>query len=267
MLPLLALAVALVVPASHESTVANAAKTSVWVGVRIHTVPSDAFKALTAESEEPAKESTEEDGGECSGFVANDKWADVQPGWATNVPDELLIVTAKHCTSTDHYNFLGVDLGYVDKTPTDVHFYDGAVGDVDGIYADPIADVAVLRVRLYGKHEPVAYTRKEAPKGGERLFAWGSPENQYFTYSDVTAMGQTLNPNIIGIGDDDKALLSQEAGDWLVSCASCAAGISGGPVFDYHGHVVGTFVASLTDGMGLIVPGPTLLRALQQAKF
>src|SRR5271165_3777033 len=93
------LAIGLIVPVSHETTIARAAKTSVWVGIRLHVVPSDALKELTAESEDPAKETIEEEVGLCSGFVISDKQADVQAGWRTNQPDTMLIVTAKHCTT------------------------------------------------------------------------------------------------------------------------------------------------------------------------
>lgn len=263
------LAVALIVPVSHETTVANAAKTAVWVGIRVHDIPSEEYKQMTADSEDgAAKETTVEDGGECSGFVAEDVRPDVQPGWISNVPDELLIVTAAHCDGDEHLSFLGIDLGEVVTTPTDVHFYDGQVADVSGVYKDPVADVAILRVHMYNHHEPVAYARKAAPFGGEKLFDWGSPENQYFTYTDATAMGQTLNPKIIGADDDDsQKFLAKEAGDWLVECASCAPGISGSPMFDQHGHVVGIYVANLDAGLGMIVPGPTVLRTLQTAKF
>jgi S1-C subfamily serine protease len=268
MIDALTLFLAFLSPPSHESTVANAARTSVWVGVRVKESPTEAYQQITADSPNgQAKEETHEDGGMCSGFVADDRPADVKPGWATTEPDTLLIVTAKHCTGSTMNSFLGIDLMLVTLTPTDVHFYDGAVGDIDGIYVDPVADVAILRVHLYGKHEPVAYTRKAAPVGGERMFAWGSPQNQYFTYSEVIAMGQTLNEKIIGLDEDDKRILDEEAGDWLVSCASCSAGISGGPVFDYHGLVVGTYVATLDGGIGMIVPGPTILRTLQTATF
>ncbi|MEM6627507.1 MAG: serine protease [Pseudomonadota bacterium] len=111
------------------------------------------------------------------------------------------------------------------------------------VYVDPEADVAILRARIDAPAHPLADT---PPAAGERGLAFGFPQGRpAVVQAEMRGVRRAQ-----GAGD---FVLTDRTSEWRVEAVSRSDirsldGISGGPVLNAAGEVVGVAMASRRDG-------------------
>jgi S1-C subfamily serine protease len=116
-----------------------------------------------------------------------------------------------------------------------VHTFDGRVRRAEIIGADPLADVAVIKVTPDGTLVPAMRATGERPQQGDRVFAFGSPFGFKFSMSEgiVSGLGRTARSAFGGAG----------LSNYIQTDAAVNPGNSGGPLVDVRARVIGMNVA------------------------
>lgn len=120
----------------------------------------------------------------------------------------------------------------------DVQFHDGQVRRAEIVGADPLADIAVLRVGKGPGLFPMRRATGERVEQGDRVYAFGSPFGFKFSMSEgiVSGLGRTARGWINFAG----------ATNHIQTDAAINPGNSGGPLVDARGRLVGMNVAIAT---------------------
>lgn len=119
-----------------------------------------------------------------------------------------------------------------------VHTFDGRVHRAEVVGADPLADVAVLRIEPDGTLIPAVRATGERPQQGDRVFAFGSPFGFKFSMSEgiISGLGRTARSAFGAAG----------LSNYIQTDAAVNPGNSGGPLVDIHGRVIAMNVAIAT---------------------
>lgn len=119
-----------------------------------------------------------------------------------------------------------------------VQLHDGQVVDGDVIGADPVADIAVIRIPDPAGLIPARRATGERLAVGDRVFAFGSPFGFKFSMSEgiVSGIGRSARTSLGFAG----------ISNYIQTDAAVNPGNSGGPIVDIHGRVVGMNVAIAT---------------------
>lgn len=119
-----------------------------------------------------------------------------------------------------------------------VHTFDGRVRRAEVVGADPLADVAVLKIEADGTLVPAVRATGLRPQQGDRVFAFGSPFGFKFSMSEgiVSGLGRTARSAFGAAG----------LSNYIQTDAAVNPGNSGGPLADIHGRVIGMNVAIAT---------------------
>ncbi|MDD5199981.1 MAG: trypsin-like peptidase domain-containing protein [Terrimicrobiaceae bacterium] len=122
---------------------------------------------------------------------------------------------------------------------------DGRKFDAQVVGADPISDLAVLKIKA-ANLPVVELGDSDRTRVGEFAFALGAPYDlrNSFTYGVVSAKGRT---DITGSANYE---------EYLQTDASINPGNSGGPLVDIDGRVIGvnTLIRDLNRGLGFAIP-------------
>ncbi len=120
-----------------------------------------------------------------------------------------------------------------------VEFTDGSVLDAEVIGADPVVDIAVLKVDAGEPLAFVSFGDSDTARVGDWVLAVGNPLGQGFSVSAgiVSARSRELN----GTYDD-----------FIQTDAAINRGNSGGPLFNMDGEVIGVNTAILSPNGGSI---------------
>ncbi len=119
-----------------------------------------------------------------------------------------------------------------------VHSFDGRVRRAEVVGADPLADVAVLKIEADGTLIPAIRATGERSQQGDRVFAFGSPFGFKFSMSEgiISGLGRTARSAFGAAG----------LSNYIQTDAAVNPGNSGGPLVDVHGRVIGMNVAIAT---------------------
>jgi len=117
--------------------------------------------------------------------------------------------------------------------------------------ADPLSDIAVLKIESKEKLIPVKFGDSDKARIGDWVIAIGNP----------FGLGGTVTSGIISARNRDIGMSRYE--DFIQTDASINVGNSGGPLFDMNGDVIGinTAIRSSTGeftGVGFAVPSNTI---------
>tara|TARA_B100001093_G_scaffold433770_1_gene430901 strand:- start:884 stop:2287 length:1404 start_codon:yes stop_codon:yes gene_type:complete len=114
------------------------------------------------------------------------------------------------------------------------------------IGADPLSDIAVLKLETNKKFTPVAFGDSDKSRIGDWVIAIGNP----------FGLGGTVTSGIISARNRSIGLSRYE--DYIQTDASINSGNSGGPLFDMNGDVIGINTAILgrsgSIGIGFSIP-------------
>ena len=114
------------------------------------------------------------------------------------------------------------------------------------IGADPLSDIAVLKLETNDKFTPVAFGDSDKARIGDWVIAIGNP----------FGLGGTVTSGIISARNRSIGLSRYE--DYIQTDASINSGNSGGPLFDMNGDVIGINTAILgrsgSIGIGFSIP-------------
>ena len=114
------------------------------------------------------------------------------------------------------------------------------------IGADPLSDIAVLKLETNKKFTPVAFGDSDKARIGDWVIAIGNP----------FGLGGTVTSGIISARNRSIGLSRYE--DYIQTDASINSGNSGGPLFDMKGDVIGINTAILgrsgSIGIGFSIP-------------
>ena len=112
--------------------------------------------------------------------------------------------------------------------------------------ADPLMDIAVLKLETEEKFKPVAFGDSDKARIGDWVIAIGNP----------FGLGGTVTAGIISARNRSIGLSRYE--DFIQTDASINSGNSGGPLFDMEGNVIGINTAILgrsgSIGIGFSIP-------------
>ena len=112
--------------------------------------------------------------------------------------------------------------------------------------ADPLSDIAVLRIKSEEKFFPVKFGNSDTARVGDWVIAIGNP----------FGLGGTVTSGIISARNRSIGLSRYE--DYIQTDASINSGNSGGPLFDLNGDVIGINTAILgrsgSIGIGFAIP-------------
>ncbi len=114
------------------------------------------------------------------------------------------------------------------------------------IGADPLSDIAILKLETNKKFTPVAFGDSDKARIGDWVIAIGNP----------FGLGGTVTSGIISARNRSIGLSRYE--DYIQTDASINSGNSGGPLFDMNGDVIGINTAILgrsgSIGIGFSIP-------------
>ena len=114
------------------------------------------------------------------------------------------------------------------------------------IGADPLSDIAVLKLKTNEKFKPVKFGDSDKARIGDWVIAIGNP----------FGLGGTVTSGIISARNRSIGLSRYE--DYIQTDASINSGNSGGPLFDMNGDVIGINTAILgrsgSIGIGFSIP-------------
>tara|TARA_B100000989_G_scaffold288736_1_gene259757 strand:- start:4512 stop:5921 length:1410 start_codon:yes stop_codon:yes gene_type:complete len=124
------------------------------------------------------------------------------------------------------------------------------------IGADPLSDVAVLKIVSNDKFKPVKFADSDKARIGEWVIAIGNP----------FGLGGTVTTGIISARNRNIGLSRYE--DFIQTDASINTGNSGGPLFNLDGDVIGINTAILGQsgsiGIGFAIPSNSAKRVIDQ---
>ncbi len=122
--------------------------------------------------------------------------------------------------------------------------------------ADPLSDIAVLKIESKEKFVPVEFGNSDKARIGDWVIAIGNP----------FGLGGTVTSGIISARNRDIGLTRYE--DYIQTDASINQGNSGGPLFDMNGDVIGINTAILGQsgsiGIGFAIPSNSAKKVIDQ---
>ncbi len=122
--------------------------------------------------------------------------------------------------------------------------------------ADPLSDIAVLRIKSEEKFFPVKFGNSDTARVGDWVIAIGNP----------FGLGGTVTSGIISARNRSIGLSRYE--DYIQTDASINSGNSGGPLFDMNGDVIGINTAILGQsgsiGIGFSIPSNSAKKVIEQ---
>tara|TARA_B100001173_G_scaffold18857_1_gene15162 strand:+ start:134 stop:1543 length:1410 start_codon:yes stop_codon:yes gene_type:complete len=122
--------------------------------------------------------------------------------------------------------------------------------------ADPLMDIAVLKLETDEKFKPVAFGDSDKARIGDWVIAIGNP----------FGLGGTVTSGIISARNRSIGLSRYE--DFIQTDASINSGNSGGPLFDMNGNVIGINTAILgrngSIGIGFSIPSNSAKTVISQ---
>ncbi len=122
--------------------------------------------------------------------------------------------------------------------------------------ADPLSDIAVLKIKSEDKFSPVKFGDSDTARVGDWVIAIGNP----------FGLGGTVTSGIISARNRSIGLSRYE--DYIQTDASINSGNSGGPLFDMNGDVVGINTAILGQsgsiGIGFSIPSNSAKKVISQ---
>ncbi len=122
--------------------------------------------------------------------------------------------------------------------------------------ADPLSDIAVLKIESLEKFKPVKFGDSDKARIGDWVIAIGNP----------FGLGGTVTSGIISARNRDIGLSRYE--DFIQTDASINVGNSGGPLFDMDGNVIGINTAILgrdgSIGIGFAIPSNSAKKVIEQ---
>ena len=124
------------------------------------------------------------------------------------------------------------------------------------IGADPLSDVAVLKIKSDDKFQPVKFGNSDKARIGDWVIAIGNP----------FGLGGTVTSGIISARNRNIGLSRYE--DFIQTDASINTGNSGGPLFNMDGDVIGINTAILGQqgsiGIGFAIPSNSAKQVIDQ---
>ena len=122
--------------------------------------------------------------------------------------------------------------------------------------ADPLSDIAVLKIKSDEKFIPVKFGDSDKARVGDWVIAIGNP----------FGLGGTVTSGIISARNRSIGLSRYE--DYIQTDASINSGNSGGPLFDMNGDVIGINTAILGQsgsiGIGFSIPSNSAKKVIDQ---
>ena len=122
--------------------------------------------------------------------------------------------------------------------------------------ADPLMDIAVLKLETEEKFKPVGFGDSDKARIGDWVLAIGNP----------FGLGGTVTAGIISARNRSIGLSRYE--DFIQTDASINSGNSGGPLFDMEGNVIGINTAILgrngSIGIGFSIPSNSAQQVIKQ---
>mgnify|MGYP001482197054 CR=1 FL=1 len=124
------------------------------------------------------------------------------------------------------------------------------------IGADPLSDIAVLKIKSEEKFSPINFGDSDTARVGDWVIAIGNP----------FGLGGTVTSGIISARNRSIGLSRYE--DYIQTDASINSGNSGGPLFDMKGDVIGINTAILGQsgsiGIGFAIPSNSAKKVIEQ---
>ena len=124
------------------------------------------------------------------------------------------------------------------------------------IGADPLSDIAVLKIETEDKFKPVKFGNSDDSRIGDWVIAIGNP----------FGLGGTVTSGIISARNRSIGLSRYE--DYIQTDASINQGNSGGPLFNLSGDVIGINTAILGQsgsiGIGFAIPSNSAQKVIDQ---
>ncbi len=124
------------------------------------------------------------------------------------------------------------------------------------IGADPLSDIAVLKIKSEDYFSPVKFGDSDTARVGDWVIAIGNP----------FGLGGTVTSGIISARNRSIGLSRYE--DYIQTDASINSGNSGGPLFDMEGDVIGINTAILGQsgsiGIGFSIPSNSAKKVINQ---
>ena len=124
------------------------------------------------------------------------------------------------------------------------------------IGADPLSDIAVLKIKSNDIFSPVKFGDSDTARVGDWVIAIGNP----------FGLGGTVTSGIISARNRSIGLSRYE--DYIQTDASINSGNSGGPLFDMNGDVIGINTAILGQsgsiGIGFAIPSNSAQKVINQ---
>ena len=122
--------------------------------------------------------------------------------------------------------------------------------------ADPLSDIAVLKIKSNDKFSAVKFGNSDTARVGDWVIAIGNP----------FGLGGTVTSGIISARNRSIGLSRYE--DYIQTDASINSGNSGGPLFDMNGDVIGINTAILGQsgsiGIGFSIPSNSAKKVINQ---
>jgi len=162
-------------------------------------------------------------------------------GSGVSFTDDGFILTSAHVVASAHAGM--------------AEFSDGTESRFDVVGADPLSDLAVLRVRDGGA-PPAVFGDADTLRIGQLVIAVGNPLGLAgsVTAGVISALGRSLP-----VGDGRRARLID---DVIQTDAALNPGNSGGALADSSGRVIGINTAVAGIGLGLAVPINSTTRSI-----
>ena len=129
-----------------------------------------------------------------------------------------------------------------------IEFFDHREYRVDSVYADPVTDLAVLKVKLKEKLNPLPVAETSNLRVGNWVLAMGNPVGKGISAKTgiVSRLGVTMSPE-----------KGQVYGNLIETSAPLNRGNSGGPLINMQGEVVGINTLKIdesgVEGMGYAI--------------
>ena len=128
--------------------------------------------------------------------------------------------------------------------------------EAEVVGADPLSDIAVLKIKSKEKFSPVNFGNSDKARVGDWVIAIGNP----------FGLGGTVTSGIISARNRSIGLSRYE--DYIQTDASINSGNSGGPLFDMNGDVIGINTAILGQsgsiGIGFSIPSNSAKKVINQ---